>query len=64
VWNKPAPPDWQQRSGVYDNELTLVRLDGSEVHRLAHHRSRRLNSSSLIQRGRGRTGLTLARTRG
>jgi hypothetical protein len=35
------PGDWQSQWGTYFNELTLVKLDGSQKRRLAHHRSRR-----------------------
>lgn len=43
--NPPAtlPEDWRARWGRYYNELILVKLDGTEVRRLAHHRSRRLD---------------------
>ena len=34
------PANWQSLWGAYFNELILVRLDGSQIHRLAHHRSR------------------------
>jgi hypothetical protein len=40
------PANWQNLWGAYFNELILVRLDGSQVHRLAHHRSRNDRSSS------------------
>ncbi len=32
---------WERAWGTYSNELVLVKLDGSEVRRLAHHRARR-----------------------
>jgi len=35
----PGPGTWRR----YTNEILQVRLDGSEVHRLAHHRSRPAN---------------------
>ena len=38
------PVDWEDLWGVYFNELTLVKLDGSEIIRLAHHRSRVLDN--------------------
>ena len=38
------PPDWQRRWGTRFNEVLIVKADGSERRRLAHHRSRTLNS--------------------
>jgi len=37
--SEPSPTSWP----AYTNELLQVKLDGSEVRRLAHHRSRRRN---------------------
>jgi hypothetical protein len=37
------PPSAETEWGTYFNELTLVRVDGTEVRRVAHHRSRRLD---------------------
>jgi hypothetical protein len=39
-FNPALPADWEQRWGKYFNEMLLVKLDGSQVLRLAHHRSR------------------------
>ncbi len=44
VANADLPPDWQRRWGVRFNEVMMVKADGSERRRLAHHRSRTLNS--------------------
>lgn len=41
--NKDLPRDWQQRWGVRFNEVMIVKADGSERRRLAHHRSRTLS---------------------
>ncbi len=38
--NDSLPGDWQSRWKPRNNELLLVKLDGSERRRLAHHRSR------------------------
>ena len=38
--NDSLPSDWQTRWKPRNNELLLVKLDGSERRRLAHHRSR------------------------
>lgn len=38
--NDSLPSDWQSRWKPRNNELLLVKLDGSERRRLAHHRSR------------------------
>jgi uncharacterized protein (TIGR03437 family) len=38
--NDTLPSDWQSRWKPRNNELLLVKLDGSERRRLAHHRSR------------------------
>jgi hypothetical protein len=38
------PANWMDRWGTYVNEIDLVKLDGSIVWRLAHHRSRALDS--------------------
>ena len=40
--NDPAtlPSDWEGMWRKYENELILIKLDGSQVRRLAHHRSR------------------------
>lgn len=38
-----TPPTAEAEWGTYFNEITLVRVDGTEVRRLAHHRSRRLD---------------------
>ncbi len=42
--NADLPPDWQRRWGVRFNEVMMVKADGSERRRLAHHRSRTLSS--------------------
>ncbi len=42
--NAELPPDWQRRWGVRFNEVMIVKADGSERRRLAHHRSRTLSS--------------------
>lgn len=34
------PAEWEDLWGNYFNELLIVRLDGGNLHRLAHHRSR------------------------
>jgi hypothetical protein len=34
------PANWEELWGVYFNEVFLVKLDGSNLHRLAHHRAR------------------------
>lgn len=44
VANADLPRDWQQRWGVRFNEVMMVKADGSERRRLAHHRSRTLNN--------------------
>lgn len=44
------PTDWQARWGVRYNELILVKLDGSQVIRLAHHRSRELDDYWFLPR--------------
>jgi hypothetical protein len=36
----PASPNWETMWRVYENELILIKLDGSVVRRLAHHRAR------------------------
>lgn len=41
--NQFLPADWQTRWGTYYNEILMVKLDGSEVRRLAHHRSRAMD---------------------
>lgn len=41
--NNKLPADWQRRWGVRFNELILVKVDGTERRRLAHHRSRTLD---------------------
>ncbi|MGH9804347.1 MAG: choice-of-anchor D domain-containing protein [Candidatus Acidiferrales bacterium] len=38
--NGELPADWATRWGAYYNELFLVKLDGTQAVRLAHHRSR------------------------
>lgn len=43
VANSDLPRDWQSRWGVRFNEVMIVKADGSERRRLAHHRSRTLN---------------------
>ena len=42
--NDPAalPMNWQDLWRVYENELILMKLDGSQVRRLAHHRTRNI----------------------
>jgi len=41
AWSLPPGwSGWGDRWGKYFNEVLMVRLDGSEIHRLAHHRSR------------------------
>ena len=42
--NADLPRDWQSRWGVRFNEVMIVKADGSERRRLAHHRSRTLSS--------------------
>jgi hypothetical protein len=42
--NAALPPDWQKLWKPYYNELILLRLDGSEIRRIAHHRSRALDN--------------------
>jgi uncharacterized protein (TIGR03437 family) len=44
------PADWQSRWGLKYNELILVKLDGSQVIRLAHHRSRELDDYWFLPR--------------
>ncbi len=44
------PADWQARWKVKYNELILVKLDGSEVRHLAHHRSRELDDYWFLPR--------------
>lgn len=38
------PENWQARWQPYDNEILLIKTDGSVVRRLAHHRSRLFGS--------------------
>jgi hypothetical protein len=44
----PIPPSTSWK--LYTNELLLVKLDGSEVRRIAHHRSRPFNSYTYMPR--------------
>ena len=39
-FNPSLPANWQQLWGKYFNEMFLVKLDGTQIIRLAHHRSR------------------------
>lgn len=45
--NPPAslPADWENRWGRYFNELTLLRVDGTQIRRLVHHRTRRCSQN-------------------
>jgi hypothetical protein len=42
--SEKLPVDWQSKWGSHVNEIILVNLDGSSIRRLAHHRSRALDS--------------------
>lgn len=44
------PADWQSRWKPRYNELILVKMDGSQVIRLAHHRSRELDNYWFLPR--------------
>ncbi|HEY3127930.1 MAG TPA: hypothetical protein VGL91_00600 [Acidobacteriota bacterium] len=44
----PSDPDPSRQWPIYTNEILQVKLDGSEVRRIAHHRSRPFNSYNYM----------------